>query len=382
MTAASRLRIAVVYGHPFGQGGVETHLLSILRRGDRERFSWTFFGEASDVFAAKVAALGAEIVPWRARRALDLPAAFRLGRLLRRHGADVIHVHSARAHVLARIAALRLRRPVVATVHMRAGQPVAGRGLRVRLRHVLYGIVESWLVRRAGRVVHVCAADHLRGVAEGAAADQTVFIENGIDLDRFPPAADRRGRRAALGVPAEAVVLACVARLDPQKGLDVLIEAAAHLRGTFELWMIGDGPLEATLREQARARGIAGRMRWLGAREDVPALLAAADVFVLPSRFETSSIALLEGMAAGLPVVATDVGDTGRLVGQGRAGRIVAPDDAAALAAALQDFIDAPAERLRFAAAAVHEARQHSDVQMVARLQTVYEALTPPAGRP
>src|SRR5207249_5085712 len=162
---------------------------------------------------------------------------------------------------------------------------------------------------------------------------RVTVIYTGVDLAPFrAPPVDRAEVRAELGVPADACVVACVARLVPPKAHDVLLSAAARVldaapRARFLL--IGDGPLAAPLREKARSLGIAGGVVFAGAREDVPRILRACDVSVLSSSREGFSVVVVESFGAGLPVVATDVGGNAEAIEEGSSGFLVPVGDAA-----------------------------------------------------
>lgn len=180
-------------------------------------------------------------------------------------------------------------------------------------------------------------------------------IHNGVE-----PAAPgaRAASRAALGLPDDAFVAVCVARLVAVKAHDVLLQAAARARGDAPvLLLVGDGPERDELQRLAARLGLA-RVRFLGARADVGDILAAADVAVLASRDEGLPLALLEAMAHGLPIVATTVGGVSELVREGLEGLLVPADDADALAAALGRVGgDAPL-RQRLGDAAHHRVRE------------------------
>ena len=201
---------------------------------------------------------------------------------------------------------------LVYTVHLPVG---AADGLRSKPRGHLYGGAERLLLRLAPptRIVHVSA----RALAQAAPGSngRVVLIPNGVDLGRAAAPGARERVRAELHVPAGACVVTSVARLVPQKGLDLLLEAWAQAGmngGSSHLWLAGDGPARAALEARAARLGLGERVALLGRRDDVPDVLAATDVFVLASREETTPIALLEAMAAGLACVATDVGDCRR----------------------------------------------------------------------
>ena len=287
---------------------------------------------------------------------------------------DLLHVHDPRALPIAQAAAAYLGIPLVYTVHL----PVAaddGRDSSARRR--LYGAAERLLLRLAppSRIVHVSA----RALAQAAPGSngRLVLVPNGVDLGRAPEAGARARVRAALGVGADVCVVTSVARLVPQKGLDLLLEAwkqGVDAQGAV-LWLAGDGPAQAALEARASRLGLGGRVAWLGRRDDVPDLLAATDVFVLASREETTPIALLEAMAAGRACIATDVGDCRSMLGDGAAGRVVAPGDVAGLAAALREVVTDGALRERLGDAARERARLYSDVSMAQRTAAVYETV-------
>jgi glycosyltransferase involved in cell wall biosynthesis len=178
-----------------------------------------------------------------------------------------------------------------------------------------------WAAHQASVVVTVCGDLRRRVIALGAPADRTVVLRNGVDLELFR-LQDRAAARAALGL--DGFTLLCVGGLIPRKGLDLVLEALA-MRPDCNLLIAGDGPLRATLEAQARRLGVAGRVRFLGevAHADLPGVYAAADVLVLASSREGWANVLLEAMACGTPVVATDVNGAGEVVRSHAAGMLM-----------------------------------------------------------
>jgi glycosyltransferase involved in cell wall biosynthesis len=205
-------------------------------------------------------------------------------------------------------------------------------------------------------------------------------IPNGVDTSRFAPAgaAERARLRGAAGVPAGALAI-YAGRLAPEKGADVLLEAWAALapETPATLCLVGDGPERAALEARARALGIDGRVRFAGARADVAPWLRAADLFVLPSRTEGLSVALLEAMACGLPVVATDVGATREAAGPDGAV-VVPPGRPDALAAALATVLrDAGRARALGAAARARAVAGFGIEAVAARHLDLYREVAP-----
>jgi glycosyltransferase involved in cell wall biosynthesis len=171
----------------------------------------------------------------------------------------------------------------------------------------------------------------------------------------------------------------------PQKGYPDLLEAFAVIRRRFSsavLLIAGDGPQGAELEARRASLGLEDSVHLLGARDDVPELLAAADVFVTASRWEGLPVAVLEAMAAGLPVVATAVGDVPNVLAEG-AGVTVPPRDPAALAAAVCALLETPEERARVAAAAIARVRsRYSAARWAERLLELYAEVARPEPEP
>ncbi|MGL4177023.1 MAG: glycosyltransferase family 4 protein [Dermatophilaceae bacterium] len=245
-------------------------------------------------------------------------------------GADVVHAHGLRAAAVAALATTgRGAPPVVATLHNAAPSG--------RLTGLAYAGLERVVALGCDLVLGVSADLVQRMTTLGAR-------RTGLAVVAAPPrraaTRDRETVRAALGLEADTALAVVLARLAPQKGLDLLLDAHERLRDLdhdLELTTVvaGDGPLRATL--QARIDGERLPVRLLGHRGDVPDLLAAADLVVSSARWEGQPVGLQEALHAGAAVVATDVGGTAATVGD--AALLVPPDDAAALARAVRDVI-------------------------------------------
>ncbi|EJL33376.1 glycosyltransferase [Caulobacter sp. AP07] len=175
-----------------------------------------------------------------------------------------------------------------------------------------------WAADQASAMVTVCDDLRRRLIALGAPADRIVVLRNGVDLWLFRPQ-DRAAARATLGL--DGFTLLCVGGLIPRKGLDLVLDALAN-RPDYTLLIAGGGPLRAALETHARRLGVAGRVRFLGevAHADLPGVYAAADVLVLASSREGWANVLLEAMACGTPVVATNVNGAGEVIRSGAAG--------------------------------------------------------------
>ena len=251
-----------------------------------------------------------------------------------------------------------LRRAGIEVAEVRFGGPLdirSGLGLRREIERFRPHVVLSWMNRATrgcprGDFVH-CArlggyyklkhygrCDHLIGntrgivdnlVDQGWPAERAHYLPNFVAAERAEPAS-----RAALETPEDAPLLLALGRLHDNKGFDVLIEAMTELPGAW-LWLAGSGPLDKALKDQAARCGVASRIRFLGWRDDVAALLAAADIFVCPSRHEPLGNVILEAWAHGVPVVASDHGGPAELITDGGDGLLVAVEDPPALATAI-----------------------------------------------
>jgi glycosyltransferase involved in cell wall biosynthesis len=322
--------------------------VSVLGPGDVGR---RFFTRQA---AAERPAPGARIfapveISSRPRPVRDLAAVLRLRRLLRRLRPDVVHAHGLRAGALTAVAltgtATRPSRDagpaLVVTVH----NAPAARGWPA----AVYSLLERLTARRATAVTWVSAdlgeRMRRRGASDGGRA--LVPAPPGV-----PPTAGEVARvREDLAGPGQPVVLAA-GRLTAQKGFGVLLAAARRWRGADPRPLVvvaGDGPLAGPLARQAVEEGLP--VRFLGHRLDMPALLAAADVVVVPSLWEGQPLLVQEAMAAGRPLVASRCGGIPGLTGEDGA-LLVPPGDAGALAAAVCTVLADPALAARLSSAA------------------------------
>lgn len=214
------------------------------------------------------------------------------------------------------------------------------------------------------------------------AAGKICVIPNGVDSECYRPAESdqhKKNLRRKLRLDEGIVPVICVANLLPIKGLDVLLAAWRKVclaDRSAQLLIVGEGTLGESLRAQAEQLRCASRVCFLGRREDVPNLLRAAEIFVLPSRSEGSSNALLEAMATGLPIVATDVGGNRELIRSNRTGWLVPPDDPTRMAEAILNTLFNPSARQRVGAAARAEVLGLFSLQQwIERYRRLYRTL-------
>jgi glycosyltransferase involved in cell wall biosynthesis len=287
----------------------------------------------------------------RPRPAADLGTVIRLRGLLTSGGFDVVHAHGLRAGALS-VLALRTRMPragglprpaLIVTVH---NAPAAGGAVGA-----IYRGLELIVARGADSVLCVSADLEARMRAAGARRVGAAVVPSPVAAVAPADVPDMTG----------APVVLAVGRLAPQKGLGTLIEAAARwadLEPRPRLMIVGEGPLEAGLKARAASLGVPAE--FAGRRTDVPALLAAAAVFVLPSNWEGQALILQEALRAGAPIVATRTGGNPALTGED-AALLVPPGDAARLAGAVRAVLTDPALASSLRQAALDRARSLPD---------------------
>jgi glycosyltransferase involved in cell wall biosynthesis len=365
--------------HELGPGGAEHVLVDLARVAP---------SAGLEVSVLSLMPLGAHRYPQVLRdlgvrvASLDLPSRWdprgpgRAVRLLRPDPPDLLHSHLKHADLVAAYAAPRLGLPLVSTLHLVEDEV----GLLGRFKRDL----GAWARRRrAARTIAVSEA--LRRWYLGAfpvPPATVVTIPNGIPAPEEVPAARRAALRAGLGVPEGRLLAVMVAIFRPGKGHDDLLAAAALLGDCpVQFVLAGSGPEEARLRRLVATQGLRERVAFAGFREDVGALLAAADLVVHPSHADALPTALIHALAAGVPAVATRVGGIPEIVGED-CGLLVPPADPAALAAAIRGLAEDAARRRELGAAARRRFAARFDGRAWAgRLRDLYEEVLAEAGR-
>jgi glycosyltransferase involved in cell wall biosynthesis len=311
-------------------GGAERNLVELATRLDRDTWDPVVYclkprppaDEASCVPPLEAAGIPVHCLGmrqiWHA-----LPAIGRLRRRFVEQRPELVQTFLFHANLAGRLAARR------------AGVPRVVSGIRVAERRCRWHI---WADRLTARLVdrHVCVSQAVaRFSAERASipAEKLVVIPNGIDLAGYPVA--RPADLASLGVPSGRRVVTYVGRLDRQKGLHWLLETAGgwlHRVPDCDLLLVGKGPDRARLERLCAKHALSGRVRFLGWRPDVPEILAASHLLVLPSIWEGMPNVVLQAMASRLPVLATDVEGVRELLGPGSSSQVVRYGDTQAFA--------------------------------------------------
>jgi glycosyltransferase involved in cell wall biosynthesis len=368
---------------PKKRGSMETQLVTLAGRlaDAGARATFVFSKPAPPWMATALGALGVDT------RVLDFRrpsvAAVHFARWMETARPELVHFHFVRAYsplvAIARAAGAR----IVLHDHITLGQPsrpdhprrakvasLLARGYKRARAAVLNGFVDRRIA-----VSHF-VADSVQ-CAEYAAPTKLVVIENGIDLVRFG-AADGATLRHDLRAGAGRKVVACVSRLSPEKGVDVLIRVMARVGRDALLLLAGDGPDLGACRALAASLGLADHVRFLGLRDDVERVYAAADVVVMPSLWdEAFGLVVVEAMASGRPVVVTASGAMPEIVAHG-SGVVVPKRDQVAMAGAIGRLLDDDALRARIGQTARKNAVERFGLlAWVDRIMAEYGALVP-----
>jgi glycosyltransferase involved in cell wall biosynthesis len=309
-----------------GFGGQEIRIIAESRWLAEHGWRVLIAGQPGSRLLAEGTRAGLPVVAVRMRRVLDVAALFALRRLIETRDIALVHTHSSIDSWLAGLAARTRGRPVVRSRHVSIPIP--------RRRGLVY--------RLADRVITSGEAVARLVAATGVPAARIVAIHPGVDTSRFHPSVSGAGVRAELGL--DGVPLAgLVANIRGSKGHDVFLAAARAVLAqepTARFLIVGDGIGFDDVRRRVCALGLQEAVRMVGFRRDVPEIMAALDVLVLPStRSEATSQVVPQALAVGTPVVASDVGGSGELIRDGDTGRLVPPGDADALARAILDCL-------------------------------------------
>jgi len=367
-------------------GGPAQHTILLTAGLDRARFVTTLItgvvGPAEGDFleAARSRGVSPIVMPELGRSvrpARDLAVLLKLTRLFRRLQPDIVHTHTAKAGTLGRLAARFADVPV--TVHTFHGHVLDGYFSPAVTRFFIG--VERSLARRTDRLVTVSPRLRSDLLAMGIGRpEQVAVIPLGLDLERF-----RRARpeapilRALLGLGTDVPLLGIVGRLVPIKDHATLFQALALLEPhdpPAHLVVVGDGEERVRLEALAGDLGLGHCIHFLGWRRDLETILPELDMVICASKNEGTPVALIEAMAAGVPVLSTDVGGVADLVTHGETGWLVRACDPPALAQAIQHLLGDAALRARLAAAGRPVALERHGVEgLIRRVEALYTDL-------
>lgn len=340
-TGAPERRVRVLHVvlslHP---GGTERLVVDMVRRAPSWVDPRVICLDDAGPWAGSLEEMDVPVVALHRRPGFQPSLGLRIARLAAAQDVDVLHAHQYTPFAYAALAKLlRPKLRLVFTEHGRLADAPPSQRRR---------FANAFLGRVPGRFFAV--SDELRRFleAEGFPAGRFEVLPNGIDLGAVPSAAARSQARETLGIREDALLVGTAARLDPVKGLDVLLAAFALVRAqhaTARLVILGEGPERAALERAIAVRDLSSAVRLTGHRADVRDLLPGFDLYVNSSTYEGVSLTILEAMAAALPVVATAVGGNGEVVEDQRTGVLVPARDPEALARTVAMLLGDPVRR-------------------------------------
>lgn len=319
--------IHIIGGGEFG--GAEQHILSLMeffssKPGMDAQVATFYDGLLADTLRQRGKTV--HIIPQAGR--FDVKLYARLQSLFREERPDIIHTHGVRANFFSRLAGRKAKGShIVTTVHsiLKHDYPKPG-------EYFMAHWMERVTLSMSNHFIAVSGAVKEDLIRFGVAKNKITVIHNGIPVESYLPSPildeERKKVREGWGIPEEAILLLTVARLVPVKGLEDLIEgfsiaAKADLR--LILLIVGDGPEREALERMARERGVAEKVLFAGFRQEIPAYLAAADIYLNTSISEGLPLSLMEAMAAGKPVIVTEVGGMKEMIENGRTGFFIPP---------------------------------------------------------
>jgi glycosyltransferase involved in cell wall biosynthesis len=323
-------------------GGAQRHLLTLVESAVRNGFSVdVFVGEAGPT-CNLLRALGVQVYRLsglKRRFALlsDANAITTLRRQLSKRRPDLLHLHSSKAGLIGRLAALGMNVPIIYTAHgwgFKSGVPV--------LRRAIVFLSELLTSRLAAKIICVSRYDfELACRLLTFARERVVLIRNGVP--------DTGVRASPASTPTRVVM---VARFQEPKLQTVLIAAVKNLPISVELFLVGDGPMRAKAEKFALSQGLAKRVRFMGEVTDVPNILKSCHIFVMISAYEGLPLSILEAMSVGLPCVASNVGGVSEAIEDGLTGLLIQENTATSVAEALLRLINDPVARAAMGQAA------------------------------
>lgn len=371
-------QIGFLYDHILDKGGVENHLLTLIKNSDRSKWKFTLFSRTSEDFRKKISALEVKSIPVKVNKPLSIIAMRQLYQALSREKVDLLHIHGMVAATPGRIVAKLLRLPAVVTVHL---PTIHYHGIlqtpRARFGRFLYVQID--------RILNFYASDALIFVSErireeeinaGRAPRNSKYIPNGLALENYGHSSCTL--RNIFGTPASCNVGLFAGRLEYRKGVDILVKSLQLLPSElpyFELWIAGSGPLEDGIRSSLNSLKKNITVRFLGYREDLPEVMSNANWFVFPSRNEAQPIVVMEALASGLPCIVTDVGDLPLMVENGVRGWVIPKEDPQLLASAMVNMILSPKVQQQMRLSALEYVKNFDAQMTTQQVLNVYETI-------
>ena len=358
-------------------GGGERCFAQLVAGLDKTRYDLTVACKPGGEFEESLRQSQVRIIPIDMSNRFDVRVIRKLIDIVRRNRVEIVHSQGGRADFFARMTAKLTGIPVVIST---MATPVEGYDVG-HLRKMLYVCLDRITERFVDRFIVVSEAlKHVMIAEHGIRPDKVVRVYNGIELDRY----DRdlysgNGVRENLNISQSVPLIGVISRLVCEKGLEFLVQAAPIVLDYVpdaKFLVVGEGPLEMELRNLAGRLELSERVLFTGFRSDIPEVLSALDVLVLPSLREGLPMILLEGMAMARPIVATNIEGISEVVEHGKTGILVPPEDSQALAKGIISLLRDKDRAQQIGQAARKRVEERFSVQtMVRETEAVYESV-------
>ncbi|MBC9928784.1 glycosyltransferase [Chitinophaga qingshengii] len=354
-------------------GGGESHVLDLVASLDKTQFEVVVLSFTDGPMVTALQAMGITVEVISSSKAFDLSVWLKVRKFIRSHRIDIVHAHGTRANTNILWAARSLGKPIVYTIHgwsFHEGLHPLARRARVAAEKFITRMVQH----------NICVSESNRETGHKAFGTfKATVIRNGVNLVKFNAEGIYPDVKAAYGIPADHLVVCYIARMTLQKDPVNMLKAFALVLqqvSNITLLMVGEGELKQAAEAEARQLGITDHVVFDKFRQDVPAVLHAADVYCLPSLWEGFPIGVLEAMAMGKAVVASDVDGTREAVVHEENGLLIPASNADALAAAIVRLAKDPTlrKRLQFSAATAVRTR-YNVATVTKKIEAVYHQL-------
>jgi glycosyltransferase involved in cell wall biosynthesis len=332
------------------RGGMENHIINFLKNLSADKFRVTCICPCESLFTKALRGLGVEdvfITPladdpeWR-----SIQMAIEIARL---HRVDVFHAHMPKSHVLAGLAGCLVNKPVVATVH---GMHVTAYELGVALA------VKSHLITN-------CQETYIQALALGVPPERVNLFHNGVDIEAFNPGKSGKKLRDIINVPASSTLVGFVGRLEHEKGPDLFLRAAGYVHNVLpnvHFLIVGAGTMLKNLEQMRKQMRLERHLHFADWAADIADVYPAFDLMAHTSRSDGTSLALLEAMACGLPVVGMAVGGVREMIENEHTGMLVEPNDWEGMGIQIIQLLEQPKLLKTMGAAARKRVEEHFNV--------------------
>ncbi len=354
-------------------GGGESHVLDLVATLDRSRFEPVVLAFTGGPMIQALERMQIPAYVIESEKAFDISVWKQVKRFMQQQQIDLVHVHGTRANTNVLWAARSLALPLIYTIHGWSFHE----GLHPVMKRMRIA-AERFITRKAQ--VNICVSESNRQTGVAAFGSfRAEVVKNGVNLQKFDPDASYPDVKMALGIPAHHLVVGYIARMTLQKDPVTMIRAfaaAVQQQPDMTLLMVGGGELQQAARDTAQALGINDNVMFQDFRQDVPAVLNAMDIYCLPSLWEGFPIGVLEAMAMGKAVIASNVDGTREAVANEKNGLLVPPSETAALTGAILRLAQNKSLRERLSCQAIATVQTTYNVTgMTRKIEAIYSKL-------